>query len=84
MESALVMAVPEALPNTTKMILEVRHGCRDRPPRFFSQLRLLCSLPLPEAHSFFLLCDSQAYDLMDEVICLETTTDDHLDVSKLS
>ena len=60
MESVLVMAVPEALPNTTKMILEVRHGCRDRPPHYFSQLRLVCSLPLPEAHSFFLLCDSQA------------------------
>ena len=36
MVSALMMAVAEALPKTTKIILEVRHGCRDRPSRLSS------------------------------------------------
>ena len=57
MLSALVMAVPKALPKTTKIILEVRHGCRDRPSRLSSELRRLCSLPLPEAHYFFVMCN---------------------------
>ena len=49
-----VMAVPEALSNTTKIMYEVHHGCRDRSPRLFSELRLLCSLPLPRL--MFILC----------------------------
>ena len=76
-----VMAVPEALPNTTKIMYEVRHGCRDRSPRLFSSLRLLCSLPLPEAHYFFVLCDAQACDLMDEAIRVQATTEGQLDTS---
>ena len=79
-----VMAVPEALSNTTKMMYEVRHGCRDRSPRLFSELRLLFSLPLPEAHVYFLLCDAQACDPMDEAFYLQATTDGHLDVSDVS
>ena len=34
--SALMMAVAEALLKTSKIILEVRHGCRDRPSRLSS------------------------------------------------
>ena len=60
---------------------DVRHGCRDRPPRLFSSLRLLCSLPLPEAHYIFVLCDAQACDLMDEAIRVQVTTDGQLDTS---
>ena len=79
-----MMAVPKALPKTTKIILEVRHGCRDRPSRLSSELRRLCSLPLPKAHYFFVMCNAQACDIMDEVIRSRATTDGHLDVSALS
>ena len=75
-----MMAVPKALPKTTKIILEVRHGCRDRPSRLSSELRRLCSLPLPKAHYFFVMCNAQACDIMDEVIRSRATTDGHLDV----
>ena len=43
-----------------------------------------CSLPLLEAHYFFLLCDAQMCDLTDEFIYLQATTDGHVDVSDMS
>ena len=76
------MAVAKTLPNTTKIINEVRHGCRDRLPRLF-YLHCCCSAccRCPMLMIMFLLRDSQACDLMDEAIRVQATTEGQLDTS---
>ena len=40
-----------------------------------------CRCPRLQAHYFFVLCDAQACDLMDEAICVLVTTEGQLDAS---
>ena len=66
----------ETLPSTTKNRYEVRQPRSGSDPRLFFFPRRLCALPLLALMVFFLLCDAQVCDSMDETSCVQTISDD--------
>ena len=65
-QRGLPLPVLETLPKTTKLTYEVCHGRSGSNSRLLSPLRLAARAALLDAHVFFLPCDAQTRDYLDE------------------
>ena len=74
----------ETLPSTTKNSYEVRQPRSGSNPRLISFSRLLRALLLLALMVFFLPCDAQVCDSMDETFCLDYTSDKLVVVFEMS